>query len=328
MSLPRSVAEVGSHYGALQAAIVEEALALLAPELRRGKMSREAWRDSIQKIGQRLLLLQVLAATYSDAYLNDVLDAQGADPAAEAQVNPAAFADLTDGGGSWLQALVFAPNSVRPERGTDWTRFSFVANSIVKTGLRDTARAAVQSGMQARPAVRGYVRMLRGTSCARCAILAGRRYRSSVAFDRHKRCDCVHIPDTEDTGRDWTTDPKKYFRSLSSEDQDRLFTKAGAEAIRLGADLSQVVNARKGISVARAYGQDVLRTLEGTTRRGIAGQRLQAEGFSKTAGLKSSRYAFSRTPRLLPDEIFLQATRLAWDRAEVLRQLRRFAYIV
>jgi hypothetical protein len=30
----------------------------------------------------------------------------------------------------------------------------------------------------------------------------------------------------------------------------------------------------------------------------------------------------------LPDEIVLQAERLGWDRAEVLTQLKRFAYIV
>jgi hypothetical protein len=308
--LPSSLSEVGAKFGTLQRNIVEDALAELEVAIRRGKKSPEAWRDAIQTTGRTLLQLQVLAATYADAYLNDVLEAQNADGTAEGKVNPNAFSDLTDGGGSWLQKMVFAPNSVRPNNG-DWSRFAFVANSIVKTGLTDTARASVQSGMQARPAVTGYVRMLQGTSCARCAILAGRHYRSAVAFDRHPRCDCVHIPAAEDVDGDWSTDPNTYFRSLSTEDQDRLFTKAGAEAIRRGADMNQVVNARQGITVAQAFGQTVQATTVGTTRRGLAGQRLQG-----------------RIPRLLPDEIFLQAERLGWDRAEVLRQLRRFAYIV
>ncbi|MGB3443881.1 MAG: hypothetical protein WBA97_34520 [Actinophytocola sp.] len=311
MSLPRSVADVGRHYATLQAQIVEEALALLAPTIRKGKASPEVWRDSIQTVGNRLLLLQVLAASYADAYLNDILEAQNADGGSEGRVNPQAFADLTDGGGSWLQALVYAPNSVRPPSGADWSRFGFVANSIVKTGLGDTARAAVQSGMQARPSVTGYVRMLRGTSCARCAILAGRHYKSAVAFNRHKRCDCIHVPAAEDVDDDWTTDPDTYFRSLSREEQDRLFTKTGAETIRMGGDMAQVVNARQGITTAQAFGQDVQATTVGTTRRGLAGQRLQG-----------------RIPRLLPDEIFLQAERLGWDRAETLRQLRRFAYVL
>lgn len=124
-------------------------------------------------------------------------------------------------------------------------------------------------------------------------------------------CDCVHIPAAEDVNGDWSTDPGTYFRSLSIADQDRLFTKAGAEAIRRGADMNQVVNAREGVTVAQAFGQQVQATTVGTTRRGLAGQRLQG-----------------RIPRLLPDEIFLQAERLGWDRAEVLRQLKRFAYVL
>lgn len=302
--LPRSVSEVGNHYANLQAGIVTDALAHIDPALRRGRRSPEAWRDAIVTAGRTLLALQLLTATYADAYLNDVLDAQGADPQAEGRVHPRAFVDLTDGGGSWLQALVFAPNSVRPSNG-DWTRFAFVANSIIKTGLGDTARSSVQSGMQARPAVKGYVRMLRGKSCARCAILAGRRYKSSVAFQRHKRCDCVHIPAAESVG-DWTVNPKTYFRSLSTEDQDRLFTKAGAQAVRMGADMGRVINARQGVTVAQSFGQQVQATTVGTGRRPLSDVR----------------------PRLLPDEIFLQAERRGWDRLEVLRQLQRFGYII
>jgi hypothetical protein len=30
----------------------------------------------------------------------------------------------------------------------------------------------------------------------------------------------------------------------------------------------------------------------------------------------------------MPDEVFLQAERLGWDREEILRQLRRFAYVL
>lgn len=312
--LPPSLVEVGDRYAALQLGLREDALAELDAALRRGRRSPEAWRDAVQSIANRLLALQIGAATFADAYLNDILDVQGADPAAEARVNPTAFADLTDGGGSWLQSLVFAPNSVRETSvpGVDgWVRFVFVAQSIVATGLADTARGSVQSGMQARPSVLGYVRMISGSACARCAILAGRKYRSAVAFRRHKRCKCVHVPVAEDTDDDWTTNPHTYFNGLSRADQDRVFTKAGAEAIRLGADMNQVVNARAGITTAQAFGQTVQATTVGTTSRGLAGIRLQG-----------------RIPRLLPDEIFLQAERLGWDRAEVLRQLRRFAYVL
>jgi hypothetical protein len=309
--LPSSVAEVGREYAGLVEENVVEGLGLLDGALRRGYRSPDAWRDAVQSIGDRLLTLQVLIASMADPYLNDVLDVQGADPSAEAQVDPAAFADLADGGGSWLQTLVYAPNSVR-EPGADWrSKFDFIAQSIVKGGLNDTGRSSVQSGMQGRPSCEYYVRMLVGKSCARCAVLAGRRYKSAVAFRRHKRCDCKHIPGPEDTD-DWSTDPKDYFQSLSTEDQDDVFGQGAAEAIRRGADIYQVVNAESGVYVARAYGQEVLATTTGTTARGLAGQRLADSGL----------------PRLLPDEIFLQAERLGWDREEILAQLRRFAYVL
>lgn len=307
--LPSSVAEVGRSYADKVDTVVGESLELLDQALRRGHSSPESWRNAVQSIGDRLLLKQVLVASMADPYLNDILEAQGADPEADTSVQPIAFGDMTDGGGSWLQGLVFAPNSVR-EPGTDWvSRFDFVAQSIVKTGLTDTARSSVQTGMQARPSCEYYVRMLRGKSCARCAILAGRKYRSAVAFRRHKRCDCAHIPGPESID-DWTVDTKDYFESLPTSDQDRLFTKAGAEAIRLGADPAQVVNARSGVYVASSDGYPVLATTTGTTVRGLAGQRLNGE------------------IRLLPDEIFLQAERLGWDRTEILRQLQRFGYLL
>lgn len=322
--LPSSVAEVGGEYALLVADKVDEALSLLDGAFRRGYRSPEAWRDAVQSIGDRLLMLQVLIAAMADPYLNDVLDVQGADPTSEVQVDPAAFADMADGGGSWLQTLVYAPNSLRTA-GVDWRpRFNFVAQTIVKGGLNDTGRSSVQSGMQGRASCEHYVRMLVGKSCARCAILAGRKYKSSVAFRRHKRCDCKHIPGREAID-DWTVDPKQYFESLTADEQVDRFGEAGAEAIRLGADMSQVVNAEKGVSVVTAYGREVLRTLEGTTRRGIAGQRLGEEGFAKQPG---NRYSYAMTPRLMPDEIFLQAERLGWDREEILRQLKRFAYVL
>lgn len=326
--LPPSLSEVGAAYADLQERIAAQALALLAQALRRGKSSPAAWRDAVQGIGERLLLLQVASASLADPYLNDVLEAQGADTDADTQIVPQMFADLADGGGSWLQLLVYAPNSVRQGSPAEyWPRFQYVANSIVKTGIGDVGRSAVQTAMHTRPAVKWYVRLLKGKSCARCAILAGRRYRRSVAFDRHRNCDCIHIPAAEDA-KSWTTDTRRFFRSLSTEEQDRVFTQAGAEAIRLGADPAQVVNAHKGVWTPTAFGVQVQATLEGTTKRGIAGQRLGEEGFAKTTGLKSSRYAHSRTPRLMPEEIFLQAERLGWDRVEVVRQLRRFGYVL
>lgn len=338
--LPSSVADVGTQYADLQAGIVADSLSLLDQALRRGRSSPEAWRDAVQSIGDQLLVMQVQSASYADAYLNDVLAAQDADLPAEGRVNPQAWSDVAEGGGSWLQSLVFAPNSLR-ELGTQaqwWTRFQFVAGSIVKTALGDTARSSVQAGMQARRGLDWYVRMIRGKTCSRCAVLAGRKYRSNIAFRRHKRCDCIHIPMAE--ARDsWALNPSKYFRSLSTEEQDQVFGKASAQAIRDSgvrqATINQVVNARQGIQTATVFGRDVQITTVGTTRRALFGgyevlpdgtlrQRSDAE-LKKVYG---SKYRVARELRLLPDQIYRLSEEFGWDRAETLRQLRRFAYIV
>lgn len=327
--LPSPVRETTEDYAATTRGLTAEAVSLvLGVQGRTG--SPERWRDAVASIGTRLLDIQVLIAALADDYLDEVLVAQEADPVAEAAVVASAWMDYVDGGGSLLRNLVFAPNSLRQQgldAGVLRQRMTALATTIVTTAMQDTGRSSVQASMQTRPAVRGYVRMLQRPSCARCAILAGRVYRFAEPFPRHQNCDCRMIPAAEDAAS-WATRPRRYFQSLSTVEQDRVFTRAGAQAIRDGADMSQVVNARKGVSVVSAYGVDVLRTLEGTTRRGLAGQRLAAEGFAKTDGLRSARYAYSRTPRLMPEEIYRLADEAGWDRAEVLRQLRRFAYVL
>jgi hypothetical protein len=319
------VAEAARSHQAAQVQLTTQALVLVAEALSAARGDPDRWTDAVAGIGAELLAVQVAAAALADGYLDDVLAAQGADPAGDGRVVPAAFADLTDGGGSWLLNLVYAPNSVaRSGLGVQQmlSQFAFVANSVTAAGVQDIGRAAVQTGMQARPAVLGYVRMLRSPSCARCAILAGRRYRSRTAFKRHPHCDCVHIPAAENAS-DWSTDPGSYFDSLPRAEQDRIFTVAGAEAIRRGANMDQVVNARQGMTTVSAYGRTVSATTTGTTVRGVAGSRLAGEGVAK-----SGRYRAATAPRLMPDEIFQLADSEGWDRAETLRQLRRFGYVL
>jgi hypothetical protein len=54
---------------------------------------------------------------------------------------------------------------------------------------------------------------------------------------------------------------------MTPEQQDAAFTKAGAEAIRDGADMGQVVNARRGMTTASVGGQTVLATTVNARRR-------------------------------------------------------------
>lgn len=119
--------------------------------------------------------------------------------------------------------------------------------------LADANRDAVQVTMTP-TRVAGYVRMLNGPSCRRCIVLAGRWYRWNEGFQRHPKCDCRHIPASEDVAGSFTTDPYEAFRAMSEEEQDRTFGKSEARAIREGADIFRVVNVRqRGLPGVKAY---------------------------------------------------------------------------
>lgn len=181
-------------------------------------------------------------------------------------------------------------------------------NLAVGTVLADTLRQSEALAMGVRP-VGGYVRMVQSGACSRCVVLAGKWFRKNQGFERHPGCQCVHIPASESVAGDVSVDPAAYFESLTAAEQDRVFTKAGAEAIREGADIAQVVNARRGMRTAQIGGRDVLITTEGTTRFGRASQAL---------GTGSGR-----RPRLMPET----ALAVARDRTDFLRLLRANGYL-
>ena len=101
--------------------------------------------------------------------------------------------------------------------------------------------------------------------------------------------------------------------------QEDIFTAAGAKAIRDGADINQVVNARRGMSTAQIAGRDVLVTSEGTTSRGFAGALLG--DLEKRGG----RYRSSGRPRIMPDSIYAAAD---GDRDAAIRGLKANGFIL
>ena len=137
---------------------------------------------------------------------------------------------------------------------------------VALTMLADTRRDIYQADIVQRPQVTGYVRMLNPPSCSRCAILAGKRFLWNQGFQRHPNCDCIHIPASEQVAGDFTTDPYKYFESLSKKDQERVFGKYNAQAVRDGADIYRVENTRlRGLGTAagnKRYGTPNRRTIE------------------------------------------------------------------
>jgi hypothetical protein len=196
--------------------------------------------------------------------------------------------------------------------------------TIVATQVADAGRVAAGVAMSNDRGVRGYVRIVNLPACGRCIILAGREYSHSTGFQRHPRCDCEMRPLTAE---EWDshvpgTDPREMFERMSPQQQAKAFTVAGAQAIRDGADISRVVNARRGMSTAAGpAGRRIQVTTEATTSRSVG--RTLGE-LRKTPG---SRYRRSTVGRLMPEQIYAEANRLGWGRDEIVRQLKRFGYI-
>ncbi len=186
----------------------------------------------------------------------------------------------------------------------------FVQSEIIAAGA-DAASVEIIAG----PEWTNYVRVLDLPSCDRCVVLAGRIYRDNEGFARHPRCDCQHWPveswaAAEAAGL--VTDPQVAF----DRGQVRGLSRADTQAIRDGADIQEIVNAKRGggtrprgmtnAITAEVFGRTVKATTEGTTRRA------------------TWRKAHPNLPiRLRPESIYEHAK----DRDDALRLLRLYGYI-
>lgn len=211
-------------------------------------------------------------------YVSSVLSETGQQSAPYGELLPSGFLAATPDGRSLETLLDSTPiraKAAMAAGATDTVAVQQAANWLAGTMLTvmaDTRRDVYAVDIAQNLAVTGYVRMLQPPSCGRCVILAGKWFRWNQGFLRHPRCDCIHIPATENVSGSLTTDPYAYFRSLSESDQARLFGKAEAEAIRdNGADIYRVMNVKtRGLGTAksnRVYGTPMKRTVSDIIER-------------------------------------------------------------
>lgn len=268
-----------------------------------------SWAAQVPLLAPVLSGVQVKAATAGAAYGAATLAEQGLYEAPKHFVDSSAFGGFASDGRS-LAGLLFAPiphvktliaGGMDP--GQALVQGGKFLTTLTRTQVADAGRGAAGVDIAARPRM-GFTRMLNPPSCSRCSILAGKFYRWNTGFNRHPRCDCVHIPTQENVAGSVTTDPYEYFKSMSAEDQDKAYTKAGAQAIRDGGDIFQVVNSRRGMKPGG------LMTTEGVTKRG---------NFRSVAGDST------RGRRMTPEAIY----KLNGDnRAAALKDLERYGYIL
>jgi GNAT superfamily N-acetyltransferase len=268
----------------------------------------ETWDRALAGILGDFVTLQATAAAVSSAMVGEALRQQGIRSTPEARFRPESMAGWASDGRP-LESLLFRPAGVAldlidagtaPPDALEAGRAS--VERIARTQIADAGRVAAGVEVTTRPRT-GWVRMLTPPSCERCLILAGRFYRWSDGFDRHPNDDCVSIPSAETRADDVRTDPDAYLKTLTPAEQDRLLGKANAQAWRDGADLNQLVNAKRGMATTV---DGVKVTTEGTTGRGFAGRRLRGE------------------QRLVPESIY----KMAADREDALRLLHQHGYLV
>lgn len=267
----------------------------------------DSWARRVPELTQVVTGAQLGVAREADGYVSEALAAQDLADEAVAEIDPAGFAGhASDGRG--LMSLLTHPVvvtllTIQDIRDVARAMRSGRANldMIVRTQVADAARAADQVSIVSHPAADGYIRQTDGNPCARCLLLSGRFYRWNRGFLRHPNCGCTHVP--AGLGAQ-VPDARQIYDRMSTAQRIRAgFTRAEMQALEEGADIYQVVNARRGVYIAggRRF------TMEGTTRRALAGRRLGR-----------------RVPRLTPDQILRDAT----SREHAQELLFRHGYLI
>ena len=305
----------------------------------------QGWDEIARPLVGVVTAAQLTSARQATPYVNRAMAEQGL-PHVGDPIEPAAFAGVTREGREVAPELYSAVTQTKTLIGRGmgigpaFAAGMSMLQVMTATIVRDAGRAADDVASVSRGGVM-MARVVQPGACSRCAVLAGVGH-FTRHFERHPGCRCQTIPvsttrDVLNFPDDLYSSPEEYFKDLSREEQDRVFTKAGAEAIRNGADPVQVVNARRG-SIKRPSGR--LRpvqigerqdgtpimgyaTVEGTSSRGSFG-RSELSHTGLYVRRDGDRYRRTRTQRLMPESIFQIA---GDDHSRAVQLLKRYGYI-
>lgn len=300
-----------------------------------------SWQAALPRLITVISGAQLLAGETADDYIAAALSAQDIVKPPEAQIDPAGLVGVASDGrplASLLiqpaltaMAAVSAGSTVSRAMQTGYAALEMVTRTQVSDAFR-AADSVASTGRR----VTTYVRVLTPPSCSRCVILAGSDRAWHTAFRRHPGCDCVSLPTTRTRGFARRTDPDSYFRSLSVEEQDRVFTKSGAQAIRDGADIGSVVNARRKAAGmtgtvsnrvrkrAREAGLDADDFVSVDGRRQLRAVNVLGEDrFVTLEGRQVQLPGGGTAPRLMPESIY----QIAESQEHAIRLLKRHGYL-
>ena len=228
-----------------------------------------AWTAAEKRIVGSVIVAQALATTDATAYVDECVREAGATPARAVVLSTGPFVGSASDGrplDTLMHGVLIRIKQRIGENGGDvddaLAYGQRVATLYAVNETQATARLADAFAIAAEPRVQGWVRQVVPPACGRCIVLAGRVYARNAGFDRHPRCDCVHVP-TLRAGSAGAQSPRQLFDRMSADEQDASFGRKNAAAIRQGADIGQVVNARRGMTAAG----DRITTTGSTTAR-------------------------------------------------------------
>lgn len=233
---------------------------------------QRSFEEALPELLATVTTAQVAAASAAQAYVAAAVAADGVRPDPVAAVSPLRFAGLTSDGRTLVGLLtqpLIRTLYLRTQGADDRTALlggRLSLETLVRTEVLDTGRDAVSVAAGLDRAVTGYTRQVSLPACDRCILLAGKFFKRNTGFSRHPRCDCQHVPATREPAQ-MSEDPRALFDGMTAEQQALAFGKANAEVIRRGGDMSQVVNARRGMATAGSNW-----TTEGVTSRGAYGR--------------------------------------------------------
>ena len=287
-----------------------------------------SWRRVAPVVLATIMEAQSQLASSALDYVPRVLDETGIPDRPEGDFQPGSLVGVASDGRR-LDTLAYgavteaktaiaegASTSQALNQGGNWLEL------MTKLQVADAARQAVGVMMASRKNLGGTVRVLNPPSCQRCAILAGRFYKWSKGFDRHPQCDCVNMPVPSRAyaeAEGFVTNPMEAYRRGEIRD----LTEAQKFAIDNGADISQVVNATRGMSTTAM--RRTART-RGAERIGFTAPTGVAPGMPDLlAGIPGAQRSkeVSALGILTPEGIY----RSSKTRDEAIARLREYGYI-
>ena len=217
---------------------------------------------------------RVGAATDGVASVPAALEEFGS-PSVPVKINPKAFAGWAGSGVPLADYLSSPVRVARDSPGSEVERLAAGRSwleGLTRTAVSDAARGGSSVAIAATPRM-GYTRYESAPYCQRCAPLVGKWFRWNQGFQRHPRCDAVHVPAAQDSP------PEKRYTTDIDASMIRDLTEAQRKAIEEGADLYRVLNAYRGTN------SDSQRTSMFTTREASRGAlRPTPEGIYARAG--------------------------------------------